>query len=328
MSDAGAQGQRHRLLLALLVVVWAVSWPVIKIGVTAMPPIWFACSRYAIAAISLGCVVAVRRELALPSRSDWRLVIVSGVLQMATFSALSGLALTIVPPGRASVLAYSTPIWVVPLAAWRLGEHVSRRAIVGVALGLAGILMIAAPAFRAGASGGQALSYTMLMGAAAAWAVSIVFVRAHRFESTALALAPWQALAAATLLCPVAMIVEGGPPALTPRGMASLAYVGPVATAFAYWAVVEIGRRVPASTISMGLLATPSLGLLISALTLGETVSGSLITGILLVGAGIRLATVTPGPQRGAAPSRERQRSAARSAPDGDPAGSSTRRAR
>lgn len=45
----------------------------------------------------------------------------------------------------------------------------------------------------------------------------------------------------------------------------------------------------------MALLATPSLGILISALTLGEEVGTSLIAGVLLIGAGIRLATVTSG---------------------------------
>ncbi|HEX3236247.1 MAG TPA: hypothetical protein VHR41_18800, partial [Gemmatimonadales bacterium] len=74
----------------------------------------------------------------------------------------------------------------------------------------------------------------MLLAAAAAWAVSIV---------------------AATLLCPLAPVVEGPTPEIGTAGVASLAYVGPVATAFAYWAVVEVGRRVRASTISMALLS-------------------------------------------------------------------------
>ena len=51
---------------------------------------------------------------------------------MAAYSALTALALTILPPGRASVLAFSTPIWVVPLAAWRLQERAPRAALFGV----------------------------------------------------------------------------------------------------------------------------------------------------------------------------------------------------
>jgi drug/metabolite transporter (DMT)-like permease len=289
--DGGNPAQRYRLLLALLVLIWAISWPAIKIGVTTVPPIWYGCWRYVVATFCLFIFVALRFEVVFPSRSDWRLVAVSGGLQMGAYSALTGLALTILPPGRASVLAFSTPLWVVPLAGWWLHEHLSWRALLGVGVGLLGALVIASPSFQRDGSS-QILAYAMLLGAAAAWAISIVFVRAHRFDATPLVLAPWQMLVAAALLCPLAIAVEGRPPAIGAGGMASLAYVGPVATAFAYWAVVEVGRHFRASTVSMALLATPSVGLSISALTLGETVSVSLVIGVILVGAGIRLATM------------------------------------
>lgn len=285
--------RRDRWLLALLVIVWGISWPAIKLGVASVPPLWYGCLRYLVAAGCLFAVVAARRELGVPSRSDWRLVGVSGGLQMGVYAALTGLALTKLPAGRASVLAYSTPVWVVPLAAWRLGERLSWAALAGVALGLAGAGVIAAPGLRAGR--GEVVAYAMLLGAAASWATAIVYVRAHRFDATALALAPWQMLVAAVLLGPLALVVEGAPPGIGPVGAASLAYVGPVATAFAYWAVVETGRRFPASTLSMALLGTPALGLLLSAVVLGEPVTASLLVGAVLIGAGIRSAGVPDG---------------------------------
>ncbi|WP_194406346.1 DMT family transporter [Bradyrhizobium sp. CCBAU 53351] len=108
---------RDWLLLASLVLIWAVSWPVIKIGVGQISPIWYGCLRYAIAALILFAVLVARGELALPPLADVTVVVISGTLQMAAYSALTGLALTILPPGRASVLAFSTPIVVAPLAA-------------------------------------------------------------------------------------------------------------------------------------------------------------------------------------------------------------------
>jgi drug/metabolite transporter (DMT)-like permease len=285
-----ASPPRPGLLLVLLIVAWAVAWPAIKIGVSDVPPIWYACLRYGIATVCL-FGVAARQGLVWPSAPDRRLVAVSGALQMAAYSALTGLALTRLPAGRASVLAFSTPLWVVPLGAWRLRERVSLRAGIGVVLGLGGVLAIAAPALRGDGAGGR-LAYALLLAASAAWAISIVWVRAHRFGAPALALAPWQALVAAALLGPLAWVVEGRLPAIGWPGVASLAYVGPVATAFAYWAVVEAGRHFPASTIAMALLATPAVGLMISALTLGESVDAPLLLGVVLVGVGIRLATI------------------------------------
>lgn len=292
-----AAPDRQRRLLGLLVLTWAISWPVIKIGVTTVPPLWYGALRYLLAASCLFAFAALRREVALPPRSDWPLVAVSAVLQMSAFSALVGTALTVLPPGRASVLAYSTPIWVMPLSAWWLHERLTRSGVLGVGLGLLGVVVIAAPSLHPAGSR-QLLAYGMLLGAAAAWAVSIVFVRRHRFTASALALAPWQALVAAALLLPLATFFEGAPPPIGASAAASLAYVGPVATAFAYWAVVETGRHLRASTMSMALLATPSLGIVLSAVTLGEAIGPSLIAGVLLIAAGIRLATTAAGPAR------------------------------
>jgi drug/metabolite transporter (DMT)-like permease len=281
---------RPRTLLALLVSVWAVSWPVIKIGVGVVPPIWFGCLRYAIATVTLAAIAAVQGRLHPPSRADRRLIIVSGALQMAAYSALTGLALTKLPAGRASVLGFSTPLWVVPLAVWRGQERPSRSALLGVGVGLGGILVIALPTMLRG--GAQAAPYLMLAAAALAWAISIVFVREHRFDADPLALAPWQTLVASALLFVVAIASEGSPPAVVgARALATLAYVGPVATAFAYWAMVELGRRIPASTLSVALLATPSLGVTISSLVRRERIDAPLLAGIVLVAAGIRLAT-------------------------------------
>ena len=142
---------------------------------------------------------------------------------MAAYSALTAFALTILPPGRASVLAFSTPIWVVPLAAWWLHERASPAALLGTGLGLLGVLAIAAPALHPD-GGKQVFAYAMLLAAAVSWAISIVAVRAHRFTATALALAPWQTLVAACLLLPVALVVEGVPrPVRTQRrGIARL----------------------------------------------------------------------------------------------------------
>jgi drug/metabolite transporter (DMT)-like permease len=187
-------------------------------------------------------------------------------------------------------LAFSTPVLVAPLAAWRLGEKVSLKIAAGVIIGCAGIVIIASPSFSVG--GKQAVAYAMLMGAAAAWAITIVTVRGHRFESSALSLAPWQMLIAAALLLPVAISVEGSPGQFSLIGAATLAYVAPVATAFAYWAAVEAGRRFTASTMSMALLATPSVGLLISVWALNEPINASLLTGVVLTATGIRV-TVT-----------------------------------
>lgn len=280
------------VLLTLLVVVWAASWPVMKIGVATVPPIWFACLRYGVATVVLIAIVRLRGEFRWPPRADRRLVLVSGLLQMGAFAALTMLALTILPPGRASILAYSTPLWVHPLAVWRKQEQTSLRAALGVVTGLVGIAVIASPTLVH--DGSAALgAIAMLIIAAAAWAVTIVFVRGHRFTANPLALAPWQTAVATLLLLAIAAVTEAPPASFTGPALLALLYAALIATAFAYWAVVEVGRRLPATTLSVGLLATPALGLTISAIVLKEPVGSTLLFGLALVGAGIMLTAAT-----------------------------------
>ena len=269
-----------------LVVTWAVSWPVVKIGVSSSSPLWYAAYRYVFAALCAFAFVTLRGELALPKRRDWRVILISGGLQMAAYAALTSFALTLLPSGRAVVVAYSTPVWVVPLSAWRLREQPTRRALLAVALGIIGAFVIAAPSLNI-ASARQLVAYAMLIAAAGAWATSIVYVRAHQFAATPSQLAPWQMLLACLVLWPVAAILEGSPQVPSQRALASLLYVGPVATAFAYWAVVEVGRRFSASTVSVALLATPPLGILFSTVALREPIGPSLVCGALLIAAGI-----------------------------------------
>lgn len=287
-SLIGRRGGPVALLVAL-VLIWAASWPIIRVAVQDVPPVWLGVLRYAIATAIVLPAVFLTGGWRLPPRQDWSLIIVSGTLQMGAYGALMAYALTTLPPGRASVIAYSTPLWVVPLAAVWLGERTSVRAGSGVLLGMAGLLCIAAPSMTA--NDGAAISaYIALAAASLAWAITIVFVRGHRFTASPFQLAPWQMLTAAVILLPAAIGLEGAPPPFSDKALWALAFVGPVSTAFAYWATVEAGRHFRASTISMSLLATPCLGILISAWFLGEHVDGSLSAGLLLVVLGIAMA--------------------------------------
>ncbi|MBT7943670.1 MAG: EamA family transporter, partial [Alphaproteobacteria bacterium] len=43
-SQIGSQG-RFYVLLVLVVVFWGVNWPIMKLGIQYLPPLWFAATR-------------------------------------------------------------------------------------------------------------------------------------------------------------------------------------------------------------------------------------------------------------------------------------------
>ena len=66
-------------------------------------------------------------------------------------------------------------------------------------------------------------------------------------------------------------------------------YIGVLATAFAFWAVVEANPRLPATTTSNAMLAVPVVGLTVSACVTGEKMDFWLIFGMLMMLAGIAI---------------------------------------
>jgi drug/metabolite transporter (DMT)-like permease len=79
-----------------------------------------------------------------------------------------------------------------------------------------------------------------------------------------------------------------------------LAYNGPLATAFCFWAVVSVTRALPAITTSLSLLAVPVTGVAASALFLAEPLTPTLVTGLVLILGGTAL--VNLGDLRGRKP--------------------------
>ena len=273
--------------------VWGANWPIMKLGIEHIQPLWFACLRLALGAASLFLLLVPLGRIRLPSRADLPVVASVGLLQMALFMALVNLALQWVPPGRSAILAYTTPLWVAPGAALVLGERLSRGRLAGMALGLGGVAVLFGPQDFDWSKPQALAGNGMLLLAALVWAVTIVHIRGHRWRAAPLDLAPWQMILGLAPLAAVAWVVEGPPRADTSTEfLAVAAYNGPFATAFAFWAVVTVNRRLPALSVSLALLCVPAAGLLFSAAITGEAVSMGELLGLGLIAAGVGVVAV------------------------------------
>lgn len=276
-----------RLLLAGVVVLWGANWPVMKVGLESMPPVWFAAARMTLGAASLFAMLAVLGRLKLPTRRDLPVVLTVGGLQMAAFLVLVNFALQHVEAGRSAVLAYTTPLWVTPAAMLLLGETMNRRKLLGLCLGLAGVAVLFNPQGFDWASRDALVGNALLLAAAFSWSLAILHVRAHQWDSSPLQLAPWQMVLA---IPPLALLSWFGEDWSTIRWSGELtwilAYNGPLATAFCFWAVVSVNRALPATTTSLSLLAVPVAGVLASAIFLDEALTPTLLGGLLLILAG------------------------------------------
>ncbi len=278
------------LLLGAVVVLWGINWPIMKIGVGVIPPVWFAVLRTVIGAATLFAFLGLTGRFAWPTRRDLPIIASVGLLQIAAFLALVNIALLQVDAGRSAVLAYTTPLWVGPGALLLLGERPRPLKLLGLLLGIAGIAALFSPAAIDWSDRGQLIGNLLLMLAAAGWAVTILHVRGWQWRLTPLQLLPWQLLAAQPLLVLLAFVLEGSPRLdWSPTVLAILAYNGPIASGFCYWAVLAVTRALPAMTTSLSLLGVPAAGLVASTLALGEPLGAPLIGGCVLILGGVAL---------------------------------------
>jgi len=290
-----------RLLLVAVVILWGSNWPVLKSGVAYMPPVWFAAARMVLGALSLFALLAVLGRLSLPTRRDLPVVITVGALQMGAFLALVNIALLYVGAGRSAILAYTTPLWVTPAAIFLLGERLTSFKLLGLALGLAGVAVLFNPLGFDWSDPQVLLGNGLLLIAALAWSVAILHVRRHKWESSPLQLAPWQMVIAVPPLVLVSWLTEDWSRIRWSDDLALvLAYNGPLATAFCFWAVVSVTRALPAVTTSLSLLAVPVTGVAASALFLAEPLTPTLVAGLVLILGGTAL--VNLGDLRGRKP--------------------------
>lgn len=285
--------------LAAVVVLWGVNWPIMKVGLDYISPLWFAAARVGLGLLSLALLLAWQRRLRLPPRADLAMIAVVGVLQIYLTLVLIHSGLQFVEAGRSAILAYTTPLWVTPMALLFLGERPSALKWAGIVLGVAGLAVLFSPAaFDAGKPGNIA-GNAMLLGAAMVYATAILLIRGRGFSRPVIELIPWQLALAFALLLPTAYLLEGAPsPVWSPELVAVLAYNGPVASAFCFWALVQVSSALPATTTSLGLLGIPVVGFVASALALSEPLSTAKLAGIALILGGLAAVTAADLRQR------------------------------
>jgi drug/metabolite transporter (DMT)-like permease len=280
------------LYLLMVVLAWGLVWPVNKVLLESIPPLWLITVRSALATVVLLAIALARGRLALPPRGDLPVLLSITLLHMVGFGVLSTLGLQLVPAGRSVVLAYTTPLWVMPGASLWLGEPLTRRRLLGVGLGLLGLGALLNPAALDWTSRAAVLGHGAILLAAILWAGSILHIRGHRWRSTPFDLVAWELALATALLAPLAALCEGPlVPAWDGRVGVLLLYAAIPGTALAYWATAMASRALPAVTTSLGLLATPVLSVTVATLWLGEPLTPALAVAIVLVLGGIALGT-------------------------------------
>ena len=275
-------------LFVFVVFAWGLNWVVMKIVVHEMSPLWAVAIRTLIALAVLLPAVLLSGQWIIPKREDLPVVLVISLFHMVAFAALMTIGLKYVSAGRTIVLGYTTPLWVAPAAWIFLKEDLPLKRIIGICLGISGLLLLFGPSNFDWERHDALLGNGLILLAALSWSISIVYTRAHRWLATPFQLVVWQTMVAAVVLTGLALYVEGLPVlSLSWPALLALLYNGAIGTALGFWAMTVVNKELPATAASLGVMATPVVGLVLSALILKESIDVVLITSSVLILAGI-----------------------------------------
>lgn len=278
----------HILLALLVTLIWGVNFVIIKVGLHDFPPLLFCALRFALAALPL---VFLRGPLPAPF---WRIVQIGVLLGVVKFGLLFvGMHLGM-PAGLSSLVLQSQVFFTVLIAAAFLGERPSRRALAGLAVAAAGLLLIGLER----PLGDSLLAFALVMAAALAWAFSNIATK-RSGASDMLRLISWVSLIPPLPLLALSWVFEG-PQAISAaltgiswEGMGALLYIAFLATTVGFGLWSFLLRRYPASQVTPFALAVPVSGLLSGWLLLGEQLTGQDWLACALVFVGLAV-TVLP----------------------------------
>ncbi len=282
-------------LLIVIAFSWGVSWPVNKAILSYVSPLWAVAVRLWVAAVVLALICLPIGKLRLPPRQDLPMVVSLALLHMGLFASLTSLGLVYVSAGRTVLVAYTTPLWVFPLAWLFAGEALTGQRLIAIASGMLGLALLVNPLAIPWSDSGVLTGHALILLAAVCWAISIVYTRLHKWAATPFDLLFWQLLLGAVLTSAAAIVFEGRPVIdVTPHFILLLLYGGTISTSLAYWALSTVNRSLPATTTALGLLAVPVFGVIASTITLGEALDAFTLMALLLIVGGIAIG-IMPG---------------------------------
>jgi probable blue pigment (indigoidine) exporter len=231
-------------LTALAPVSWGSTYVVATELLPPDRPLFTGLMRALPAGLAL---LALTRTL--PRGVWWWKSAVLGALNIGAFFPLLFLAAYRLPGGVAAVVGSVGPLFVVGLAALLLGERPTVRSLLAAVAAAFGVSLVV---LRAGAAFDLVGVLAGLASAASMSAGTVLTKRWGRPQGVGpLAMTGWQLSAGGLLIAPVALLVEGAPPALDARAAAGYAYLALANTAVAYWLWFRGIERLTATAVTL-----------------------------------------------------------------------------
>ncbi len=283
------------IIMVGLTFSWGLNGVAAKLTNTGYNPVFLALVRSALggALVLLWCRW---RGIALFERDGtlWSGLLAGLLFGLEFLLIFTGLDYTSV--ARSTLLVNTMPFWTLIAAHFLLGERISGRKVIGLALAFGGLALIFSD--KLSLPGPDAyLGDLLSLGGGLAWAATMMVIKGTRLSGVAAEKLLLYQLGVGAVLA--AMVLPFAGPAIRDGNAvstAALLFQAVYIVAFSYVLWFWLLQRYPASGLASFTFLTPVFGVLLGGLALGEPLGTTIFLALGLIVAGLVLVNRAPRP--------------------------------
>ena len=197
---------RQLWLLILLTLVWGLNWPVMKMGVNDLPPLYFRtlCIWLGLPVLALA-LYFLKVPFHMPRRY-WRELLLLSATNMFVWHICIIFAIKTLSSGRAAILGYTMPIFSAVIGALFFATVLSKRNWLGVAAAALGAALLLW--YEVTDMSGKPLGVALALIAAATWALGTQLLRRTSIPLPTLTLTFWMTVQATVVMSVLSILFE------------------------------------------------------------------------------------------------------------------------
>jgi drug/metabolite transporter (DMT)-like permease len=287
---------------ATIYLVWGSTYLAIRWAVESIPPFTMMAVRSVIAALLLFAIARLverrdGRPAAWPTRPQWQAAAIDGLLLFAISHGALAMAETRVTSGIAALGFATLPLWLVALQAIsHRRERPTARALIGVLIGFAGVVVLVGDPRGSSGSASIDLGGLLLVNLSAfAWAVGSLHGRDAAKPASAIMHTGAQLLVGGLSLAVIALVFGEVPQRAlanaAPRSIAALAYLIVFGSILAFTAFNWLMRVSTPARVGTYAFVNPAVAVLLGWAIAGEPLTGRMLAALAIILVGVGMVT-------------------------------------
>ncbi|TVO67675.1 DMT family transporter [Denitromonas ohlonensis] len=251
---------RNLIGLAVLTLMWGINWPVMKLSLRELSPLYFRAITMSGGLLLLICWYRSRRvSLSLPM-SALPQVVVLAVPNILGWHALSIFGVQALASGRAAIVGFTMPIWVVIIGVLFFREKMTPRLWMATACSAGAVVLLLW--HELDALTGRPVGVLWMLSAAFCWALGTLLLKRVSVPLSTEALTVWMIGLIVPVVWVLAVSLEPVPSLdFSPTMWVVLVYGFAINYGIAQILWFSIARSVPPVASGLSIMFIPVIGL-------------------------------------------------------------------